>query len=88
MHRFSDIWLIAADVAVDVLDGTVTLTGHLDSWHERDDAENAAWAAPGVTHAQIKSVPVVTSREVCRTNRVTPHGRARSAAPHAAHATL
>jgi osmotically-inducible protein OsmY len=30
-------------------DGTVTLTGTVNSWHERRQAEHAAWAAPGVS---------------------------------------
>ncbi|WP_129781925.1 BON domain-containing protein [Peristeroidobacter soli] len=38
----------ANKVRVDVLGSTVTLTGEVHSWHEKDDAENAAWAAPGV----------------------------------------
>lgn len=42
----------AGNVSVDVLDGTVTLKGKVHSWHERDDAENAAWAAPGVTRVK------------------------------------
>ena len=28
--------------------GTVTLRGKVHSWHERDAAQGAAWAAPGV----------------------------------------
>jgi osmotically-inducible protein OsmY len=40
--------LDADKVHVTVLDGTVTLTGEVHSWHEREDAENAARAAPGV----------------------------------------
>jgi osmotically-inducible protein OsmY len=28
----------------------VTLSGHVTSWTEREDAEAAAWAAPGVMH--------------------------------------
>lgn len=38
----------ADKVKIDVSGSTVTLTGEVHSWHERDDAENAAWAAPGV----------------------------------------
>lgn len=40
--------LDAKKVKVDVTGGTVTLSGDVHSWHEKDDAENAAWAAPGV----------------------------------------
>lgn len=40
--------LDAKKVKIDVLGGTVTLSGEVHSWHEKDDAENAAWAAPGV----------------------------------------
>lgn len=44
--------LDADKINVDVLDSTVTLTGEVHSWHERDDAEAAAWAAPGVTRVK------------------------------------
>src|SRR5690242_3128756 len=37
-------------VNVDVSDGTVTLSGHVDSFSERSTMEKAAWAAPGVRH--------------------------------------
>ena len=40
--------LDARRIAVEALDGTVTLSGTVSSWSERDDAESAAWAAPGV----------------------------------------
>ena len=40
-------------------DGTVVLTGHVRSWAERQDAERAAWAAPGVSRVddRITVVP-------------------------------
>lgn len=36
------------DVTVTVDGDTVTLTGAVDSWQQRDEAERVAWAAPGV----------------------------------------
>ena len=40
-------------------DGKVTLRGNVRSWMEKDEAETAAWAAPGVTQVsnQIAVVP-------------------------------
>ena len=43
-----DASLDAEDLSIDTFDGTVTLSGHVDSWVEHDAAVNAAWAAPGV----------------------------------------
>jgi osmotically-inducible protein OsmY len=40
--------LDAERIIVDTADGKVTLEGNVRSWTERMDAENAAWAAPGV----------------------------------------
>jgi osmotically-inducible protein OsmY len=37
----------AVNIAID--GGKVTLSGHVRAWHERQAAESAAWAAPGVT---------------------------------------
>lgn len=41
--------LDASHVRVSVLEGTVTLEGEVGSWHERNQAEIAAWQAPGVS---------------------------------------
>jgi osmotically-inducible protein OsmY len=49
----------ANKVKIDVLGSTVTLSGEVHSWHEKDDAENAAWAAPGVKSVR-NNLSVVT----------------------------
>jgi hypothetical protein len=36
------------DITVEVSGTTVTLTGTVDSWYQRDEAEKIAWNAPGV----------------------------------------
>jgi len=41
--------LDAKRIDVQASDGSVTLSGTVHSWVERDDALNAAWSAPGVT---------------------------------------
>lgn len=39
----------AKGIMVSISEGKVTLDGKVDHWHDRKIAENAAWAAPGVT---------------------------------------
>jgi osmotically-inducible protein OsmY len=39
----------ASSVHVDTSGGKVILTGHASSWRLMADAEDAAWATPGVT---------------------------------------
>jgi osmotically-inducible protein OsmY len=43
-------------ILIDTSGGKVVLTGHASSWQSIEDAENAAWAAPGVTEVvdQVK----------------------------------
>jgi len=49
----------ARRISVQAADGKVTLKGNVRSWFEKDEAETAAWAAPGVTDVsnQIAVVP-------------------------------
>jgi osmotically-inducible protein OsmY len=44
--------LDAKDIQVKVDESTVTLKGNVHSWQERDDAAQAAWAAPGVMRVE------------------------------------
>jgi osmotically-inducible protein OsmY len=48
----------ASHINVDAQDGTVCLRGHVRNWTEREEAEKAAWAAPGV--ANVVNELVVT----------------------------
>jgi osmotically-inducible protein OsmY len=44
-----DAMLEAAGIQVAADNHTITLSGHVRTWHERAVAESAAWSAPGVT---------------------------------------
>ena len=51
-----DASLDAEALSIDTFDGTVALSGHVESWVEHDAAVNAAWAAPGVRTVEDRIV--------------------------------
>jgi osmotically-inducible protein OsmY len=56
-HRIEQAFERAADldaetISVEVKEGKVVLRGTVGSWKEREQAEWAAWAAPGVSHVE------------------------------------
>jgi osmotically-inducible protein OsmY len=60
-HRIEEAFrrnaeLEAGRVEVEATGGRVVLTGRVETWHERDLAEDAAWNAPGVTAVEDRIV--------------------------------
>jgi osmotically-inducible protein OsmY len=41
--------LEASDISISASGSSITLSGHVNTWHQREIAEQAAWSAPGVT---------------------------------------
>ena len=44
--------LDSENIDVEISDHKAVLTGHVRSWAEKEDAEKAAWAAPGITSVE------------------------------------
>lgn len=60
-HKIEQAFERAADldaqaISVETKDGKIILRGKVKTWAERDQAELAAWAAPGVSHVENKLV--------------------------------
>jgi osmotically-inducible protein OsmY len=67
-HRIEQAFERAADldaetISVETKDGKVILRGTVDSWAERERAEVAAWAAPGVSHVE-NEIQVTSDQEI------------------------
>jgi osmotically-inducible protein OsmY len=45
-----------SDIHVDVTGSTVTLTGTVTSWYQKDEASKIAWKTPGIWHVNNELV--------------------------------
>ena len=67
LHRCADVDAQHVDVSVD--GPIVTLSGRVSSCHEKQEAERAAWAAPGISHVEnliVVGIPRETRDAVAR----------------------
>jgi osmotically-inducible protein OsmY len=67
-HRIEQAFERAADldaqtISIDARDGKIVLRGTVDSWAERERAELAAWAAPGVSRVE-NEILVTSDQEI------------------------
>ena len=67
-HRIEQAFERAADldaemISVEAKDGKVILRGTVDSWAEREQAELAAWAAPGVSRVE-NEILIASDQEI------------------------
>ena len=49
MHALHSSWFDPDTIKVIATGGNIALTGYVTSWHDRQVAAEAAWAAPGAT---------------------------------------
>ena len=67
-HKIEQAFERAADldaemISVEAKDGKIILRGTVDSWAERERAELAAWAAPGVSRVE-NEILVASDQEI------------------------